>query len=327
MLQATKGAEMQTIPLVIVTPVYEDREASGQLFLELAREFGASAFLVVVDDGSVREPVNPASLKRAGLSGVVIRLRRNIGHQRAIAVGLGFVADELPSAQRVVVMDSDGEDRPATVHALLEALDRDGVDVAVAERRSRVETLRFRVFYAIYKLIFGAMTGRRISFGNFMALRPSAVRRLSAMHETWTHVAGAVLGSKLRLALVPLDRGARYAGQSKMNFVGLTLHGFKALMVFAEDVLVRVGLACVIISGLAVAGALAAIVLKLVGFATPGWFSVALGVLFLVFLQTAALTLVTLLLSGVMKGGAVLLEAYRDFVEQVVPVDAFDGSE
>ena len=327
MLQATKGAEMQTIPLVIVTPVYEDREASGQLFLELAREFGASAFLVVVDDGSVREPVNPASLKRAGLSGVVIRLRRNIGHQRAIAVGLGFVADELPSAQRVVVMDSDGEDRPATVHALLEALDRDGVDVAVAERRSRVETLRFRVFYAIYKLIFGAMTGRRISFGNFMALRPSAVRRLSAMHETWTHVAGAVLGSKLRLALVPLDRGARYAGQSKMNFVGLTLHGFKALMVFAEDVLARVGLACVIISGLAVAGALAAIVLKLVGFATPGWFSVALGVLFLVFLQTAALTLVTLMLSGVMKGGAVLLEAYRDFVEQVVPVDAFDGSE
>ena len=327
MLQATKGAEMQTIPLVIVTPVYEDREASGQLFLELAREFGASAFLVVVDDGSVREPVNPASLKRAGLSGVVIRLRRNIGHQRAIAVGLGFVADELPSAQRVVVMDSDGEDRPATVHALLEALDRDGVDVAVAERRSRVETLRFRVFYAIYKLIFGAMTGRRISFGNFMALRPSAVRRLSAMHETWTHVAGAVLGSKLRLALVPLDRGARYAGQSKMNFVGLTLHGFKALMVFAEDVLVRVGLDCVIHSGLAGAGALAALVLKLVGFATPGWFSVALGVLFLVFLQTAALTLVTLMLSGVMKGGAVLLEAYRDFVEQVVPVDAFDGSE
>lgn len=318
---------MQNIPLVIVTPVYEDREASTQLFQDLAREFGASAYMVVVDDGSVREPVAPSALKRAGLSGVVIRLRRNLGHQRAIAVGLGFVADELPSAERVVVMDSDGEDRPATVHALLEALDRGNVDVAVAERRSRVETLRFRVFYAIYKLIFGAMTGRRISFGNFMALRPSAVRRLSAMHETWTHVAGAVLGSKLRLALVPLDRGARYAGQSKMNFVGLTLHGFKALMVFAEDVLVRVGLACVLISGLAVFGAVAAIVLKLLGFATPGWFSVALGVLFLVFLQTAALTLVTLMLSGVMKGGAVLVEAYRDYVEQVIPVNAFDGRE
>ena len=29
-----------------------------------------------------------------------------------------------------------------------------------------------------------------------------------------------------------------------MNFVGLALHGFKGLMVFAEDVLVRVGIAC-----------------------------------------------------------------------------------
>lgn len=316
---------MQTIPLVIVTPVYEDREASSQLFRELADNFGASAFIVAVDDGSVREPLDPDSLRRAGLSGVVIRLRRNIGHQRAIAVGLGFVADELPSAERVVVMDSDGEDRPATIHGLLDALQSPQYDIAVAERKSRVETLQFRAFYVMYKIIFGALTGRRISFGNFMALKPNAVKQLSAMHESWTHIAGSVLASKLRLARVPLDRGARYAGQSKMSFVALALHGFKALMVFAEDVLVRVGLACVVISVLAVLGALAAIFLKLIGFATPGWFSVALGVLFLVFLQTAALTLMTLMLSGVAKGGAVLADAYREFVDVVIPVRAFDG--
>jgi len=68
------------------------------------------------------------------------------------------------------------------------------------------------------------------------------------------------------------------------------------------------------------------VVLKLIGFTTPGWFSVALGVLFLVFLQTAALTLMTLMLSGVAKGGAMLLDAYRDFVDQIIPVNAFDGS-
>ena len=157
-----------------------------------------------------------------------------------------------------------------------------------------------------------------------MALNPEAVKRLAAMHEIWPHVAGSVLASKLRLVVVPIDRGARYAGQSKMKFVGLALHGFKALMVFAEDVLMRVGLACIFISVFAVLGALLAIVLKLIGFATPGWFSVALGVLFLVFLQTAALTLITLMLSGVARGGAVLGDAYRDFVDSVIPVSAFD---
>lgn len=304
--------------LAIVTPVYEDKEASGRLFAKLAQRFGERLFLVAVDDGSVREPVQASALTDAGLNGVVLRLKRNVGHQRAIAIGLSYVAEHLPEVGRVVVMDSDGEDTPETIDDLLKALDSDGHDIAVAQRKSRVESLQFRAFYVLYKIIFGAMTGRKISFGNFMALKPGALRRLTAMHELWTHVAGSVLASKLRLALVPLDRGARYAGRSKMNFVGLALHGFKALMVFAEDVLVRVGLACVLISVLAILGAVAAIVLKLIGFATPGWFSVALGVLFLVFLQTAALTLMTLMLSGVAKGGPVPAGAYREFIDAVL---------
>lgn len=313
---------MQRGRLAIVTPIYEDKEASSQLFINLAKEFGAEVFLVAVDDGSVREPVDVQSLKAAGLSGVVIRLKRNVGHQRAIAIGLSYLSDNLAGVDRVVVMDSDGEDIPASIRVLLDALRSDQFDVAVAERRSRVETVRFRIFYVFYKVIFGALTGRKISFGNFMALTPNAVKRLAAMQELWTHVAGAVLGSKLRLAVCPLDRGARYAGRSKMNFIGLTLHGFKALMVFAEDVLVRVGIMCVAISAASVLCAIIAIILKLVGFATPGWFSVALGVLFLVFLQTAALTLMTLMLSGVAKSGAVLANAYREFVDVVFATDA-----
>jgi hypothetical protein len=104
-----------------------------------------------------------------------------------------------------------------------------------------------------------------------------------------------------------------------MNFVGLALHGFKGLMVFAEDVLVRAGIACAIIASLSVVGAIAAIFLKLLGFSTPGWFSVALGILVLIFLQTGALALMTLMLTGVVRGGTVTTAiAYYDFIEQVV---------
>lgn len=290
------------------------------LFAALFKQFGDQVFIVAVDDGSVREPLEAQALVEAGVRGKVIKLRRNVGHQRAIAIGLHYVADELPHAQRVVVMDSDGEDLPSTIPELLEALRSGKADVAVAQRKSRVETLRFRTFYAVYKFIFELLTGRKISFGNFMALTPAALRRISVMQEMWTHVAAAVLSSKLRLAVCPLDRGPRYAGQSKMNFVGLTLHGFKALMVFAEDVLVRVGLMCVLVSTFSVLAAGTAIALKLLGYATPGWLSVALGVLFLVFLQTGTLTLMTLMLSGVVKGGAVVGAAYRDFIDEVVSV-------
>ena len=305
--------------VVVVTPVFEDAEASGRLFRELVAALGDRVFVVAVDDGSIREPVAVESLSAAGIEGVVLTLRRNVGHQRAIAIGLGYVAEQLGPDQRVVIMDSDGEDLPSTIQNLLGALDSPQTDVVVARRRSRVETFRFKAFYALYKQLFGLMTGRSISFGNFMALKPQAVRRLVAMQELSIHVAGAVLASRLRVATCPLDRGPRYAGRSKMNFVGLALHGFKALMVFAEDVLVRVGIACAAIAALSVAGSVLAIGLKLAGFATPGWFSIALGILLLMLVQTGALALMTLMLTGVVRGGTVTSRiGYQDFIEHAI---------
>jgi len=304
--------------LIIVTPVYEDVEASSRLFSELSEQFKRDVFVVAVDDGSVRQPLDIRSLEQSGVEGVVLKLRRNVGHQRAIAIGLGYVSEHIQPGQNVVVMDSDGEDMPATIVSLLEQLKTDDVDLVVAQRKSRVETFRFKAFYAVYKLFFSLMTGRSISFGNFMALKAASVKRLVAMQELSIHVAGAVLASKLRTAICPLDRGERYAGQSKMNFVGLVLHGFKGLMVFAEDVLVRVGIACALIAAFSVIGAVAAIILKLLGFSTPGWFSVALGILVLMLLQTGALALMTLMLTGVIRSGTVTTAlAYHDFVESV----------
>jgi len=302
---------------VVVTPVFEDAQACTRLFMEIASSLGGDAFVVAVDDGSVRHPLDSGLIAAAGLDGVVITLRRNVGHQRAIAVGLGYVADRLPSAQRVVVMDSDGEDLPASIPSLLRALEPDAVDVVVAERRSRVETRRFRAFYAAYKWLFRLLSGHAISFGNFMAFKRPALQRLVSMQELWIHVAGCVIISRLRVAKCALDRGPRYAGRSKMNFVGLALHGFRGLMIFAEDVLVRVGMVCALIATFSVLGGAAAIVLKVLGFATPGWFSVALGILLLVFLQTGTLTLMTLMLTGVVKGSTVAAVDYHSFIERI----------
>lgn len=301
----------------VVMPIYEDQEASSRLFQELYAEYGDSVYVVAVDDGSVRQPVSIHILEKYGLSGVVITLKRNVGHQRAIAIGINYVAEHLGDVKQTVVMDSDGEDTPSSIRTLMTPLDSSHIDIVVAERKSRVETLRFRTFYLVYKFLFALLTGRKISFGNFMALKPNAVRRLAVMPEIWTHVASGVLTSKLRIDTLPIDRGPRYAGKSKMNFVGLVLHGFRGLMVFAEDVLVRVGIVCAFVAGMTVLAGIIAIFLKLAGFATPGWFSVAMGILFLTFLQTGALTLMTLMLTGVVRSGAATQIDYRTFVAEV----------
>jgi hypothetical protein len=303
---------------IVVTPVYEDADASRKLLKELASALDMRVYVVVVDDGSVHQPVEASFIEEAGLDGVVLKLKRNVGHQRAIAIGVNYVAHHISNARQVVIMDSDGEDQPVSIKNLIKPLQSNEADIVVAERKSRVETIRFRLFYRIYKWLFKIFTGHKISFGNFMALNDAALHRLIAMQELWIHVAACALTSKLRIAGCPTDRGPRYTGQSKMNFVSLALHGFKGLMVFAEDVLVRVGIACALVAALSVLGGATAIVLKLIGFATPGWFSIALGILFLVFIQTGTLTLMTLMLTGVVKGGVVSPAKYEDFIDEVI---------
>lgn len=311
--------------LVVVTPVYEDREAATRLLTELAAAV-PGAYVVVVDDGSVRVPFEPDAVAAAGLDGEVLRLRRNVGHQRAIAIGLCHVATYLRGHRRVVVMDADGEDRPQSIPALLAQLDArldhassGAIDAVVARRRRRVESRRFKAFYWGYGRFFELLVGRRIDFGNFMVLTPAAVRRLTAMPELWIHVPASLLSSKLRVAHVPVDRGARYAGQSRMNFVGLALHGFRGLMVFSEDVLVRMGIACTAVALLSVIGGVTAVGMKLAGRTTPGWSTVVLGVLLLVFLQMGALTLMMLMLAGLTRASGMSTIAYEAFIDARLP--------
>ena len=69
--------------------------------------------VLLVDDGSKELP--PATFAQGPYSFLkqidILRLKKNVGHQRAIAVGLCQAADKMP-CDAVLVMDADGEDDP-----------------------------------------------------------------------------------------------------------------------------------------------------------------------------------------------------------------------
>lgn len=288
---------------IFLMPVYEDRQSASALLAALARLPLRNILVVVVEDGSTIEELSLDDVRQCGLEGEILYLRRNVGHQRAIAVGLMHLASA-HGPTSVIVMDSDGEDEPTSALQLLEELGRGASDVVVAQRRRRSEPLKFRSSYLIYRAVFKILTGRSIRFGNFVALSPRALRRLAAMQETGLHFPGAIISSKLRTASIPIDRGKRYFGQSKLNFVGLALHGIRSMMVFAEDILVRVGMLCVALTIvsfvlIAIAGSM-----KVLGYASPGWFTTVAGVLLILVMQSGILTFVTLMMSGIVRGSA-----------------------
>ena len=114
----------------------------------------------------------------------------------------------------VVVMDSDGEDRPSDVERLLDIWKTKPNGIVVGRRARRSETFVFRFFYVLYKALFRALTGQRINFGNFCLIPRIALQSLVHNPAIWNNLAGAIKRSRLACADMPVDREIRLSGES-----------------------------------------------------------------------------------------------------------------
>ena len=294
------GDSRQPQPTVVV-PVFNDWTSLRALAkgIALASPGGSRPRLVIVDDGSTEPGPDLEALAATGLAGEVLRLHRNLGHQRAIAVGLHHAVAR-GEAGPIAVMDGDGEDRPEDLPRLQGALGTKPDRIVVAERARRHAPLGFRLFYRIYGMLFWLLTGERLGFGNFCALGPAAAKRVAHMAEATIHLAATLLISRLPILRISIDRGPRYDGRSKMSFVSLTGHGLRSIAVFGDTVLTRIVIAAVWLAGLGALALLIVFVMKIVGVASPGWTTTAAGVVIGLVLQTAVASLLGLFV--IMRG-------------------------
>jgi hypothetical protein len=311
--------------LLILIPIRDDWEALSRLLprldAALAKD-GRRGRVVAVDDGSETRP-HERFAPGEGVERVdVLRLRRNLGHQQAIAVGLAWCAAHLPG-RSVVVMDGDGQDDPADVPRLCAAAEKaGGREVIFAERTRRSEDLRFRFFYVLYRMSHWLLTGRHIRFGNFSLVPYERVRQLVVAPELMAHYAAAVVKCRIPHRLVATRRRPRAVGEPGMNFVALVVHGFNALSVFGDEVVTRVlvGGGAVMVGSLG--GALAVGGIRLfTDLAIPGWATTVLAFLVVLFFQAVATCLVASFVILSMKHSAPLLPE-RDhalFVDTVQP--------
>ncbi|TXN42536.1 glycosyltransferase [Methylobacterium sp. WL7] len=283
-------------PIAIVIPVFNDWTAFGILARAIEAvlvEADLRAELIIVDDGSwqsgedvLAEVENAAQQLR--LQPLV--LATNLGHQRAIAVGLVQAHKRASAYRAIIVMDGDGEDQPEHIPLLVAEAEAHPNSVICAQRRRRFEGFRFALGYGIFKLIFRICTGQCIDFGHYCAIPPAHLSRLVHAPALWSHFAASLIRSGLPLHRVPLDRGQRYAGRSTMNATTLIRHGLNAIAVFEDVCLVRL-LVTLAAFGCGVVSAM--IIVVLVRFCTdlamPGWATNAAGLLVVVLFQAALL--------------------------------------
>lgn len=318
------------LPLVIVTPVFDDWESLRLVVAQLDSCLAAhrlKAHVVAVNDGSIAPAPEPAtapeSAPHASVCCVeVVDLTRNLGHQRAIAVGLAYVAD-VYDPDAVVVMDSDGEDAPEDVPRLVEECRRGGMRTIIfAERLGRSEPIEFRAFYALYKVLFHLLTGQSYRVGNFSVIPRPCLASLVTVSEIWNHYAAAVFKSRQPHAFLPTRRASRLAGRSKMDLTQLVVHGLSAISVYGENVGVRL----VAVSSMMIVASFVGIVVVvairfLTPLAIPGWASTVVGNLVLLLSQSVLLSVVFsfTVLSGRQGASFFPIRDYRRFVRPPMP--------
>jgi hypothetical protein len=268
--------------LTVLIPVYNDWE-SLQTLLEKLEQVAAgrnlSMHVVIVDDSStLPRPQWDLKNYRHVASLQVVNLVRNLGNQRAIAMGLA-VLDKKHANGPVIVMDGDGEDKPEDIPALLDAHAGDNSAIIFARRSRRSEGRIFRTFYFFFKMFFGVLTGNRIAFGNFCLIPAGQLQRVAHLQELWNHFAAGIMHSSVPWKTIPTERGKRYSGSSHMNLISLVLHGLSAISVHIEFVYARLLFLAFGLILLDIAGFLALLYIRFgTSLAIPGWATtVAIG--------------------------------------------------
>jgi glycosyltransferase involved in cell wall biosynthesis len=319
-LQRDILAAMQKV--AILTPVYNDWDSFGTLLEEIDHILaghGLELSVVAVDDGS-SQPFNVSRHFLESMGAInrleVLHLARNLGHQKAIALGLAHVCEKYGS-EIVIVMDCDGEDRPADLPRLLEEGAKSPGAVIFARRARRSEGLAFRFFYALYRLFFRLLTGQPISFGNYCLIPRDLLQRVVFLPEIWNHFAAGIMRSRLPRRAIPTMRGKRYTGDSSMNFIALVLHGLSAISVYLDVAAVRLIIFSLIIILAVVIGFLALLYTKyLTPLAIPGWATtVAIGLTVIFFQAVFFLTFLSFLVL-ILRSNRQFIPAkdYQDFI-------------
>lgn len=277
--------------LCFLAPCFDDYECIPDLVAKIAAlETGKQCIkprIVIVNDSPWIQPSQVLLGQLANVHQVeisILDLVVNSGHQRAISVGMAWIDQQQLEYDALIILDSDGEDRPEDALALIHCLEHTGLDACVAVRCSRRENICFRSLYQCYKAIFIICCGKKLNFGNFMALTPYGVKNLLQLDDTPVHLGAALLKSRLPFARKKVARAKRFNGTSKMGgYEHLVVHAFRSLSVLGEQILARLlifgAMACVAFLLLG----LMAIALRFSGLfdfaVSPGWTTLVLLIL------------------------------------------------
>jgi len=274
--------------IFILTPCYNDFDSLFELLsnidIEIPNHPEIEINIAVINDGSTVSTLSMELFQKTQYNNinqiVHLDLNRNVGHQRAICIGLSYLYSLSEDYDGIVVMDSDGEDNYSDVFRLINGMSEDKIIFAKRGRRS--ESLSFRFFYFFYRQFFKFFTGQIIRGGNFSLIPRKLLSRVVHLNEIWNHYHAGIIKSKIPVHYVLCDRAKRYKGKSKMNFHSLVIHGLSSASVFNEVLFVKLTFFSFVLVLICILAVLSIAIMKFVlCFIIEPWIVYTIGIAFM----------------------------------------------
>ncbi len=220
---------------LVLIPACNEAERLGPVLQAVGRVL-PDAVRLVVDDGSVDG--TGASAARHGAE--VIRHPFNLGYGTALQTGYHYARRS--GFERLVQLDADGQHDPASIPALLAALD-DGADVVVGSRYrdgdTPATTFSRRLGARFFAWLVTRWTGVRITdpTSGFQALSARALDAMVLDHfpEDYPDADVLIMLARrgLSLAEVPVRMHARSGGVSMHAGGRAAFYAYKMLLTLA----------------------------------------------------------------------------------------------
>lgn len=201
----------------VVLPAYNEADNLTPVVNELLavlQTVGGTLEIIVVDDGSSdRSPEIIAALAAEHPEVVGLQLRRNVGKSAALAAGFMRCHGDL-----VVLMDADGQDQPAEIPRMLDALDH-GLDLVTGMRSTRRDRFVKRTTSRLYNRVTARMTGvegRDFNSG-FKVMRRQVADSLELYGELHRYIPVLAHWQGYRVGEIDVEHRTRLHGQSKFG--------------------------------------------------------------------------------------------------------------
>ena len=226
--------------ILILTPVYNDWRSLKKLLFKINQIFKKKLKLkfelLIINDCSTKtydfKKYRFEMIKKI----TIISLFKNIGSQRAIAIGLRFLNKKYKKEIKTIILDSDGQDNPNLIPAMLKKSRLDSNYSVVVDRGQRKEPIWFRVLYEFYCFFVKIFCAKKIRFGNFSLINFDHLKKISSKKELWSAYPPTILLNIDKIKHITGNREKRYADKSKMNFFGLVFHALRVFAVLKKKI-------------------------------------------------------------------------------------------